>query len=132
MTSLGIPCARPLLVVTLMVTALAGADAAQAADLSGTWQFKSDVANPVCHLTQTNDFVRGDCEGPAAKGTGFGVVEGQALRFTWQWVAKDTGIDGAFDFLGKIGPDGGLSGEMIGMVDTARGPFSATRQAAAK
>jgi hypothetical protein len=120
------------LTVMFAAAAFAGAGAARAGELSGTWQFKSDVANPVCHLTQTNDVVRGDCEGPAAKGPGFGVVEGQALRFTWQWVGKDNGVDGAFDFLGKIGADGRLSGELIGMVDTARGPFSATKQAAAR
>jgi hypothetical protein len=115
-----------------LAASLATAGAVQAADLSGTWQIKSDVANPLCRLTQTGDVVRGTCEGPAAKGVAFGVLEGQTLRFTWQWVGKDNGIDGAFDFLGKIGSDGSVGGELIGMVDTARGPFSATKQSDAK
>ena len=115
-----------------LAASLATAGAARATDLSGTWQITSAVANPLCRLVQTNDFVRGTCEGPAAKGVGFGIVEGQTLRFTWQWVGKENGIDGAFDFLGKIGPDGNLTGELIGMVDTARGTFSATKQTGAK
>lgn len=115
-----------------LAASLAIAGAARAADLTGTWQIRSGVANPLCQLVQTGDVLRGTCEGPAAKGVGFGVVEGSTVRFTWQWVGKENGVDGAFDFLGKIGADGTISGELIGMVDTARGPFSATKPSEAK
>lgn len=122
---------RSMLMASLAAS-LAIADGARAADLSGTWQIKSGAANPRCQLVQTGDVLRGTCEGPAAKGVGFGVVDGSTVRFTWQWVGKENGVDGAFDFLGKIGPDGTISGELIGMVDTARGPFSATKQPEAR
>jgi hypothetical protein len=118
---------RSILSATVAAS-LAVAGVARAADLSGSWQIKSGVANPLCRLVQTGDFLRGTCEGPAAKGVGFGVVEGSTVRFTWQWVGKENGVDGAFDFLGTIGADGNISGELIGMVDTARGPFTATKQ----
>lgn len=115
----------------LLVAALGlAAGAAQAEDLTGTWQFKSKTANPRCALTQTGDFVRGTCEGSGGGGVGFGVVEGQVLRFTYQWTGKDDGSDGAFDFVGRIGPDGSITGDMIGLTAQGRGLFTAVRQTA--
>jgi len=97
-----------------------------AADLSGTWVV-SGMGTPTCTFTQSGDFFRGPCEGPAAKGEGFGETDGKTVNWTYLWAAKDDGHAGAFVFSGQVGPDGSMSGPVLNSNGTS-GLFIAKRK----
>jgi hypothetical protein len=104
----------------------AGALPSAAADVSGKW-IVSGFATPTCTFTQSGDFFRGACEGPGAKGTAFGVVDQQTIRWTYRWASKADGSAGAFAFEGQIDSDGAMTGAVASTNGTA-GQFSAKRQ----
>jgi hypothetical protein len=82
---------------------------ASAEDLSGNWSIVA-IGTPVCTFTQAGDFFSGTCDGPAAKGTVVGKVEKETIRWTYYWTAKADGHSGADMFIGRLGPDGSISG----------------------
>ncbi len=99
---------------------------AVATDLSGTWAV-SAIGRPVCTFTQTGNFFRGTCEGPVAKGTGFGVSDPDQIVWTYYWTLNTDGTVGADTFVGRVGPDGSISGSEAN-TSGQRGPFVMKRK----
>jgi hypothetical protein len=97
------------------------------ADMSGTWTVASSLgSSPTCTFTQTENFISGPCKGANADGTAFGVVDGQSVRWAWQWVATAGHNLGAFDFSGDVDRDSNISGVI--MVGNQTGSFTAKKQ----
>jgi len=95
------------------------------ADISGIWVISGPVS-PTCVFVQNGNSFRGSCEGPGAKGGVFGVVDGQTIRWSYQWTSKTDGSVGAFEFVGVLGADGNMTGSMIGTT-RAHGSFTAKK-----
>jgi hypothetical protein len=117
----------------LALGALLIADAAFAADFSGTWNISSKVGdNPVsiqCILVQHDDALTGTCK-PAQfdPSTTTGTVSG--TKATWGYDVVFNGNRNHVEYEATLGADGTLSGTLhIGPMPTA---FTAVRSTPAK
>jgi hypothetical protein len=103
---------------------------ASSADIHGAWKINTRGGPvPLCHFVQSANNVRGTCVGPQAAGTVTGTVDGQTVRWRWQWVTYVGNAAAGFDFVGTLGADNTITGTVerreIGMSLS----FTAERQA---
>jgi hypothetical protein len=97
-------------------------------NISGTWKIESqnDVVAPLCAFKQVGNDLTGSCTGPNAVGAVTGMIEGNQLRWTWQWRAYVDGTAGQHGFTSTLVSDNTINGK----VERAGGPsfdFKATR-----
>ena len=120
---------RTVISVLSGLGALLGADAAFAADFSGTWNISSKVGdNPVsiqCTLVQRGDALTGTCKpaqfDPSAT---TGTVTG--TKATWGYDVVFNGNQNHVEYEATLGADGTLTGTLhLGPMPT---PFTAVRQ----
>jgi hypothetical protein len=112
-------------------------NSAAAANFAGTWAISGTIGDPViaiatpnCTFKQDGDTISGTCEGPGAKGSADGAVDGSTIVWHWHMVAKTTsGLAGEATFTGVMGSDGDVSGTWThSAVTGVTGKFTAQRQ----
>jgi hypothetical protein len=120
-------CALPIVTVFLALPAIAQPANAPNADVSGTWTISGSVS-PTCSFTQASGSLSGACKGPNSEGTLTGTISGQAVKWTYRWVAYGAGNAGSFDFSGTVT---GNSIAGTSLINGRSAPFSAKKQAGA-
>ena len=84
---------------------------AQSAEISGAWKIETRGGPvPLCNFVQLGNDLKGSCVGPIAAGTATGIVDGQTVRWRWQWVTYTGNAAAGFDFLGTLGADNTITG----------------------
>jgi hypothetical protein len=107
--------------------------AANAADLSGSWKVTGSVAdNPVettCTLTQKDKTLTGTCvskDGKTVDATGF--VKDDTVA--WHYAADYNGDPITVNYNGKLGKEGTITGTIVVDPYNAEGDFTATKDTA--
>ena len=99
------------------------------AELTGAWQIHTQGGPvPLCNFVQIGNNLKGSCVGPYAAGIVTGAVDGQTVRWRWQWITYTGGRAAGFDFFGTLAADrltGVVERREIGMSLN----FTAERQA---
>jgi hypothetical protein len=99
-------------------SAPSGTTSAAGANFAGTWAVSGLLGNPAfvtvtpdCTFQQDGDKISGTCEGPGAKGSVDGVVDGSTIVWNWHMVAKTPrGLAGVATFKAVLGSDGIMTG----------------------
>jgi hypothetical protein len=109
---------------------VASFQAANAADVSGSWRVTGSVAdNPVettCALTQKDNALSGTCvtkEGKTVDATGS--VKDDSIA--WHYNSEYNGDPITIKYSGKLGKDGKITGTIVVDPYNAEGDFTATK-----
>ena len=119
---------RSILFVTILIASF---QAANAADISGSWHVTGSVSdNPVdttCTLTQKDNALTGTCvrkDGKSVDATGS--VKDDAIA--WHYNSEYNGDTITINYSGKIGKDGTISGTIVVDPYNATDDFTATKK----
>jgi hypothetical protein len=91
---------------------------ASAANFAGTWTFSAIMPNarttPVCVFRQVGSRISGSCKGPNGIGSASGIVNGNAILFSWSHIPTNAiGMRGTATYHGVWGSDGVVRGTWV-------------------
>jgi hypothetical protein len=119
---------RSILFATILIASF---QAANAADVSGSWHVTGSVSdNPIdttCTLTQKDNALTGTCvrkDGKSVDATGS--VKDDAIA--WHYTSEYNGDPITINYSGKLGKDGTITGTIVVDPYNAEGDFTATKK----
>jgi len=119
---------RSILLATILVASF---QAANAADVSGSWHVTGSVAdNPVettCSLSQKDTALSGTCVTKEGKTVdAVGSVKDDAVA--WHYTSEYNGDPITINYNGKLGKDGTITGTIVVDPYNAEGEFTAAKK----
>src|SRR5579862_468688 len=85
--------------------------AAHAAEITGVWRIQAkEGPMPLCNFVQVGNDLTGSCVARLAAGKVTGTVDGQTVRWRWQWDTYGHTGSGVFDFAGTLAIDDAITG----------------------